>query len=71
MDKWLKEQQDKSAPPDHDDAGAHPQAKVLPGYWDGKDKDGKLVPPGVYIWQITAKLQNGDKTTSGTIAVAY
>jgi hypothetical protein len=52
-------------------SGRGSQAKNLPGYWDGKDKDGKLVPPGVYIWQVTAKMQVGDKTTSGTVAVAY
>jgi hypothetical protein len=46
-------------------------AKNQPGYWDGKNKDGHLVPPGVYIYQITVKTEEGDKVKTGTVAVAY
>ncbi|MDP2982005.1 MAG: hypothetical protein Q8O92_01575 [Candidatus Latescibacter sp.] len=52
-------------------AGSAADAKKLPGYWDGKNKDGKLVPPGVYIYQIIAKTDGGDKGKTGTVAVAY
>jgi hypothetical protein len=52
-------------------AGSAADAKKLPGYWDGKKQDGKLVPPGVYIYQIIAKTDEGDKSKTGTVAVAY
>jgi len=38
--------------------------------WDGTDEDGKLVPPGVYVYRVIL----GDKkryTGSGTVTVAY
>jgi len=42
-----------------------------PGRWDGKNKDGDLVPPGIYIFQVVAKTDSGDKVKSGTVVVAY
>jgi len=39
--------------------------------WDGTDEDGKLVPPGVYVYRV---ILEGDKkwyTGSGTVTVAY
>jgi len=51
--------------------GSVADAKKLPGYWDGKDKDGDLVPPGIYVYQIVVKTDDGDKSKTGTVAVAY
>lgn len=42
-----------------------------PGYWDGKDDDGDLVPPGIYIYQIVVDTDGGDKVKTGTVVVAY
>ena len=46
-------------------------AKELPGYWDGKDEDGDLVPPGIYIYQVIAETDEGDVVEGGTVVVAY
>jgi len=46
-------------------------AKTMPGYWDGTDEDGDLVPPGVYLFQIVADTDDGEKIESGSVAVAY
>jgi len=43
----------------------------LPGYWDGKDKDDELVPPGVYIYQVIASTDEKDIIENGTVVVAY
>ena len=43
----------------------------LPGFWDGRDEDGDKVPPGVYFYQIVADTDDGDKSESGTVVVAY
>jgi len=52
-------------------AGTAGDAKKLPGYWDGKNKDGDLVPPGIYFYQVIADTDEGVKVKSGTVAVAY
>ena len=44
---------------------------TAPGRWDGKNKDGDLVPPGIYVYQVVAKTDSGDKVKSGTVVVAY
>lgn len=46
-------------------------AKNMPGYWDGTDEDGDLVPPGVYIYQVVADTDDGEKVESGTVVVGY
>lgn len=46
-------------------------AKNFPGYWDGKDDDGDLVPPGVYVYQVIADTDSGEKSEGGTVVVAY
>lgn len=46
-------------------------ANTLPGYWDGKDEDGDMVPPGIYVYQVIADTDSGDITENGTIVVAY
>lgn len=55
--------------PDSQKLGAN--ARDLIGYWDGTDQDGDLVPPGVYVFQVVAKTDGGDKVESGTVVVAY
>ena len=47
------------------------EAKELPGYWDGKDEDGDLVPPGIYVYQVIAETDEGDVVEGGTVVVAY
>ncbi len=51
--------------------GKAAEAVNLPGYWDGKDDDGDLVPPGVYIYQVVADTDSGEKIEGGTVVVAY
>jgi hypothetical protein len=51
--------------------GTENDAKGLPGYWDGKNKDGDLVPPGIYVFQVIVKTDEGQKSKTGTVAVAY
>lgn len=46
-------------------------AKKLLGYWDGKDEDGELVPPGIYIYQVIADTDEGGVVEGGTVVVAY
>lgn len=46
-------------------------AKTLPGYWDGKNEDGDMVPPGIYVFQVIADTDSGNITENGTIVVAY
>ena len=31
--------------------------------WDGYDKDGKLLPAGVYVYKVTIRLSDGQRTT--------
>jgi hypothetical protein len=42
-----------------------------PGKWDGKNEDGDLVPPGIYIFQVIAVTDEGEKVKTGTVVVAY
>jgi len=51
--------------------GNYAGAKNLPGYWDGKDEDGDMVPPGIYVYQVIADTDSGNITENGTIVVAY
>lgn len=46
-------------------------ATTMPGYWDGTDEDGDLVPPGVYVYQVIADTDEGSKVESGTVVVGY
>jgi hypothetical protein len=57
--------------PDNVKLGRGGEAKNQPGYWDGTNENGDLVPPGIYIYQITVKTEDGDKMNTGTVAVAY
>jgi len=46
-------------------------AKIMPGYWDGTNEDGDLVPPGVYLYQVIADTDDGEKIESGSLVVGY
>ena len=39
--------------------------------WDGRDRGGHLVPPGLYLFAVDATAGTGSETTMGTIAVVY
>ena len=39
--------------------------------WDGRADDGDLVPPGLYILDITISGDTGDKTNRRVVSVAY
>jgi len=47
------------------------EAPNLPGYWNGKDEDGELVPPGIYVYQVIADTDEGGVIKGGTVVVAY
>ena len=42
-----------------------------PGFWDGRDDDGTLVVPGLYLVRVRAQLAQGDKTAVCSVAVVY
>ena len=44
---------------------------IVPGYWDGRDDEGRLVPPGNYIYRVRVELDAGDETAAGVVGVAY
>ncbi len=68
---------DKSLPPrdyripDSAKLGRGKEAVSQPGYWNGCDEDGDLLPPGIYIYQVIVETDDGDKVKSGTVAIAY
>jgi len=39
--------------------------------WDGRDDAGTLVPPGLYIYQISVESDEQEENASGTISVVY
>lgn len=39
--------------------------------WSGRDRNGAVVPPGVYMYQIEIDTQAGGETLARTISVAY
>ena len=47
------------------------QARFVPGFWDGLDESGELVPPGIYLFTVKANLDNGDATATGVVHLAY
>ncbi len=57
--------------PDSSKLGRGNEAKKQPGYWDGRNEDGDLLPPGIYIYQVSVNTDDGDKIKSGTVVIAY
>lgn len=39
--------------------------------WDGTDDDGRLVPPGIYVWVLRIDADAFEEQHSGTIGVVY
>ena len=39
--------------------------------WDGRNDDGNLVPPGLYILDITVSGDTGDRSSHQVVSVAY
>ena len=39
--------------------------------WNGRDRGGERVPPGIYIYRIELETDEGGEEKAGTIAVAY
>ena len=39
--------------------------------WDGRNGEGKTVPPGIYVWQVTGELERGRATRTGILCVSY
>ena len=39
--------------------------------WDGTDVNGKIVPPGLYLYTISVDADAGSAETTGSVAVAY
>ena len=50
-------------------AGGDPA--LSPGFWNGRDDDGILVVPGLYLVRVRAQLDQGDKTAACSVAVMY
>lgn len=46
-------------------------AKDIREPWDGKDNWGQLVPPGVYIYQVSVDTDSGEYISTKTITVVY
>jgi hypothetical protein len=39
--------------------------------WDGRDENGQLVLPGIYLFEVSVKSDDKSQQTLGTVAVAY
>jgi flagellar hook assembly protein FlgD len=39
--------------------------------WDGRNDDGDLVPPGLYIYQVRLKADQGEEVVTKTLTVQY
>ena len=42
-----------------------------PGFWDGRDDAGNLVPPGIYLFSVRANLDDGAEAGAGVVHVVY
>jgi len=47
------------------------QAGIYEVEWDGRDVDGELLPPGLYIYQIDVDADEATRPVTGTVVVAY
>lgn len=39
--------------------------------WDGRDDQGRVVPPGIYLYQIEVNAEAGVERRQGVVQVAY
>ncbi len=46
-------------------------ASEAPGFWDGRDDDGDVVPPGIYLVRVRAVLGREEEIRVRPVAVAY
>ena len=44
--------------------------EALPGRWDGLDDEGRLAPPGLYLYRIVVDLEP-DEVATGVVGLAY
>lgn len=47
------------------------EARFAPGYWDGRDRAGKLLPPGIYLFTVKVDLDAGTETAAGVVYLVY
>ena len=45
--------------------------ETLPGRWDGLDDEGRLAPPGLYLYRIVVDLEPDDEVATGVVGLAY
>ena len=64
----------RSLPPSLLDPGSYSpiggREEDLPGRWDGLDDEGRLVPPGLYLYRIVVDLEP-DEVATGVVGLAY
>ena len=54
-----------------DVAGTGTQSGVFEHQWDGRDAEGEVVAPGIYVYKISLDTDRGSQAASGLVAVAY
>lgn len=47
------------------------EAYFIPGYWDGRDGTGHLLPPGTYLFTVRVELDTGTETARGVVHIVY
>ncbi|HIE04778.1 MAG TPA: hypothetical protein EYP61_08470 [Candidatus Latescibacteria bacterium] len=52
-------------------AGRYLSGGVEPGRWDGRDDEGKLSPPGVYLYRIVVDLEPSEESATGIVTLVY
>ena len=65
----------RSMPPSRLNPGSYSpvggRADDLPGRWDGRDDEGRLAPPGLYLYRIVVDLEPEDEVATGVVGLAY
>ncbi|MFH1568134.1 MAG: discoidin domain-containing protein [Gemmatimonadota bacterium] len=52
-------------------SGSASRGDRSPGWWDGRNAAGELVPPGLYLYRVEVGLDSGDEVGVGVVGVAY
>ena len=64
----------RSLPPSRLNPGSYSpigsREEALPGRWDGLDDEGRLAPPGLYLYRIVVDLEP-DEVATGVVGLAY